>query len=285
MNNVFKAFLSKDLPASPIQKASQAAVIALSWSIIVAANEKRDSDCATVEFPKLIEYQTNFYRYAISSQNVKVSEKAKQILREFFTQNENMDVFYFDKLLSKEPSSNIIVFLSTILEYKFDVDGTDDLLTANQEKLMDHFIKGLITCKVKPNSNYFVACRIFLKSITPDLWKQHILSALQRAMLRSPEIVLQSVGAIVRELEFDISDHSMDLGKTLIQNLYSKNDSARIEAVESLKEVAFKCKDIKAIEALLNLVFAVLNGSDGKITVVEYRMNVLQVIFSVNITA
>jgi hypothetical protein len=34
---------------------------------------------------------------------------------------------------------------------------------------------------------------------------------------------------------------------------------------------------VEAIEALLKQIFAVLNGADGKITVVEYRINLLQV--------
>lgn len=85
------------------------------------------------------------------------------------------------------------------------------------------------------------------------------------------------VGAIIHEINIDCSDFAFDLGKTLITNLYSKDDSARTEAVESLREIAIKCTDTKAIEALVKQVFAVLNGCDGKITVAEFRINILQV--------
>jgi hypothetical protein len=96
-------------------------------------------------------------------------------------------------------------------------------------------------------------------------------------MLRSPEIVLHNVGAILSEINFDVSDFSMDLGKTLVQNLASKDDTTRQESVESLKQVALKCSEVKAVEPLVKLVFDVLNGSQGKITVAEYRINLLQV--------
>lgn len=138
-------------------------------------------------------------------------------------------------------------------------------------------IKGLVTVKVKPNVALFTSCSQLLKSLNADEFKKSILPALQRAMLRSPEVILQGVGAIIHEINIDCSDFAFDLGKTLITNLYSKDDSARVEAVETLKEISIKCSDTKAIEALVKQVFAVLNGCDGKITVAEFRINILQV--------
>lgn len=276
-NNVLKGILTKDLSAAPPLKASQAAVIALGWSISIASNVNHASNVVTVELPKLIEIQAGLYQMGVSSDNIKVSEKATQILNTFFQQNEELMDVYFQKLLTIEPSSGVVLLMSAILTLKQKMDGSNHLLTANKEKIIEHFIKGLITVKVKPNSICMTLCGVILKSINHDEFKSQILPALQRAMLRSPEIILQGVGAIVRELEIDVGEFSLDMGKTLIQNLYSKDDCARSEAVESLKQVAMKCSDVKAIESLIKQIFAVLNGSDGKITVAEYRINILQV--------
>lgn len=276
-NNVLKGILTKDLTAAPPLKASQAAVIALGWSISIGSNINHASTVATTELPKLIEIQAGLYQIGVSSENIKVSEKATQMLNTFFEQNEELLDVYFQKLLTVEPSSGVVLLMSVILTLKQKISGNIDMLSANKEKVIEHFIKGLITVKVKPSSICISLCRVILKSISHDEFKSQILPALQRAMLRSPEIILQGVGAIVRELEIDVSEFSLDMGKTLIQNLYSKDDCARSEAVESLKQVALKCSDVKAIETLIKQVFAVLNGSDGKITVAEYRINILQV--------
>lgn len=277
MNNVLKTILSKDLIGATSLKASQAAIIALGWSIILATHEKRDTELWQVEFPKLIEYQIGFYQYGISSTNGKISEKAFIVTKQFFDQNPGIHLIYFDKLLSNDtPTSNGIVFLSMIINYQIGIDGNQNLLDQNYSKLIDHFIKGLITSKIKPNVNYFAACSIILKSINTDTLQKCILPALQRSMLRSPEIILQGVGAILQELQVDVSPYAMDIGKTLIQNLYTKDDVARSEAVESLKQLSLKCSDPKSIGELIEKLFAVLNGSDGKITVAEYRINILQ---------
>lgn len=278
LNGVFKGFLAKDL-ASPSLKTSQAAVIALGWSLLLASNVKPTSETGKVEFPKLIEYQANLYQIAVSSANNKVSDKASQMLSHYWQQNDDLISLYFERLLITEASSSVILLLSHILTYKATSNNVE-WLTNNKEKLLDHFIKGLVTVKVKPHATFIPSCSVLLKSITHDEFKTFLLSPLQRSMLRSPEIVLQVVGAIVHELGIDVSDFAVDLGKPLIQNLYSKDNTARAEAVESLKEVATKCSDAKSIEILLKQIFAVFNGSDGKITVAEYRINVLQVIYS-----
>lgn len=268
--------MAKDL-ATPSSKSSQAAVIALGWTTLVATNVQRESDTGKLEFPKLIEYQANFYQIGVSSTNSKVSEKAGQLLMHFWTQNDTLVQIYFDRLLAMEPASSVILFISSILTYKQIQHKDTTLFDKNRSKILDHFIKGLVAIKVKPNANYIPLCSVFLSSITYDDFKSVFLSALQRSMLRSPEVVLQGVGLIVHALHIDISDFAIELGKPLIQNLYTKDDCARAEAVHSLKEIAQKCSDVKTIETLLKQIFNVFNGSDGKITVAEYRINVLQV--------
>lgn len=275
-NAVFKALVGKELPSAPPMKASQAAVIALGWSVLIATSSP-DVPKNSAEFKKLFESQIGLYSIAVSSGGKKQEDQAAYVLRELFTKFEDAETVYFKKPLEMEPSAGVLLLLMAFI--KFAGTTEKDLLTPNKPKLIDHFIKSLITVKVKPNSKHFSLCTQLLKTISKEEFTSLVLPALSRAMLRSPEIILKGVGEIVKELPLELSFCSMELGKTLITNLYSKDDTARIEAVESLKFLAEKCSDASAIEALMNQTFAVLNGSDGKITVAEYRINILQVSF------
>jgi hypothetical protein len=269
-NAVFKSFCTKELVNAPPAKGSAAATLALVWTNSVATHTNRES----AEFPKLMEFQSLLYALAIQTGSEKMTEKAYSFLKAFWSkQSDDVVKMYFEKFLAMEPAHNVVTFLAALL--RFSDDKT--LLETNKAKLLDHFVKGVITVKAKPNCHHITACRILLEATTKDEVKSVLIPAMQRSMLRNPEIVLEGVGYIVRELTVDISDSCADLGKVLIQNLYSKNDSSRVEAVNSLKEIARKCSDAKIIEALLTQIFQVLGGSDGKITVAEYRINLLQV--------
>ena len=277
-NAVFKSFCSKELASAPPAKASAAAVIALVWTNSVGLNAKRDSEVGKVEFLKLMEYQSLLYALAIQSNNEKVSEKAYSVIKTFWHKLGDDELKkYFDKFIGMEPAFNVVTFLSALLVFYRDEKSENEILSSNKAKLLDHFVKGLITAKTKPNFHHITACKILIQSMTKDEVKSALLPAMQRSMLRNPEIVLEGVGYIVKELRVDINDSISELGKVLIQNLYSKNDASRSESVESLKEIAKKCTDAKTIENLLTQIFSVLGGSDGKITVAEYRINLLQV--------
>lgn len=277
-NAVFKSLCTKELVNAPPAKASTAAVIALVWTNSIGLNVDRDSDVGKTEFPKLMEYQSVLYALAIQSSNDKVTERAYSFLKSFWLKLGDTAVkMYLDKFMAMEPAHNVVTFLSALLRFYRDEKSDSTLVNTNKAKLLDHFVKGLITVKAKPNCHHITACKIILEATTKDEVKTTLLPAMQRSMLRNPEIVLEGVGYIVRELNIDISDSSVELGKVLIQNLYSKNDASRSESVDSLKEIAKKCSDVKAIEALLTQIFSVLGGSDGKITVAEYRINLLQV--------
>lgn len=276
-NNVLKTIVSKDLVGLTSLKSSQAAVIALGWSIQLATHAKRDTHVGKNEFMRLIEYQATFYQFGICGGNEKVSDRAEQLITTYWLQCDDIELVYFDRLLALEPAANIIVLLSAVLRFRAQRRGDIALIAQHKEKLIEHFIKGLVTVKVKPQMVAITSCSQLLKTLSLDECKKSILPALQRSMLRSPEIVLQAVGAIVHELDIDVSEFAFDLGKVLIQNLYSKDELARVEAVESLRELAQKCSDAKAIEALAKHAFGVFNGADGKITVAEYRINILQV--------
>lgn len=116
----------------------------------------------------------------------------------------------------------------------------------------------------------------FLKQITPDLLKKILLPALQKSMLRNPEIILEAVGLVIGGLGLDLSPYSLDLGNSLIANLYSKDDQARNESAQAIKALAEQISDPKAIEELLKRCFSVFHGSDGKLTVVDHKIGVLQ---------
>lgn len=277
-NAVFKSLCTKELVNAPPVKGSAAAVVALIWTISISQNINRESATGKTEFLKLMEYQSLLYALAVQSNNEKVSEKAYGVLKCYWSKlGDDVVKIYFDRFIAMEPAHNVITFISALLHFFRDERSENSILEANKVKILDHFVKGLITVKVKPNCQHINACKILLEAVTKQEMKTVLLPAMQRSMLRNPEIVLEGVGYVLRELKIDISESSVDLGKVLIQNLYSKNDASRSESVEALKEIAKKTSDPKAIETLLTHIFSALGGSEGKITVAEYRINLLQV--------
>ncbi|KAM7361540.1 lethal (3) 80Fj [Cochliomyia hominivorax] len=273
MMSIFKILSHKELANAPLQKASKAALIALGWTSLLNKCCDRESNVYKTELPRLIEYQSILYQIVLCSLNERLINLANNVLIEIM--EKGYFELYMQDLIKKEPSSNIVVFMSILITLK-NISCGMDVLPEYKEILIDFFIKGIITAKSKPHFSCISVCKILLNSITKIEFENKLLPPMQRSMLRNPELILQIVGLIIGEINIDFSQYALTLGKVLIQYLHSKDEISRTESVESLKYLSMKCSDVEVIAKLLNQIFAILNGVEGKITVAEYRINIIQ---------
>lgn len=85
-----------------------------------------------------------------------------------------------------------------------------------QPILIDTLVKMGISCKKKPESYIIKESSGVLQLITHEEFSSLILPSLQKAMLRSPEIILESIGFVLYGLSLDLSQYAMDIGKVLV---------------------------------------------------------------------
>ncbi|XP_055340770.1 eIF-2-alpha kinase activator GCN1-like isoform X2 [Paramacrobiotus metropolitanus] len=125
------------------------------------------------------------------------------------------------------------------------------------------------------DDSVFDLCERPLRYITTEQFKESILPALTKALLRNPESALPAVVKILRSLKIDLSPFCLEIGKHLTVQLHSKVDESRRLSAEACKCLAQKCQNSGHAVELLRHVFAVLNGSEGKITVANERIDLL----------
>lgn len=288
MNGTFKVLLAKDLKELAPGKVTPFAFIALQWSILLLGGLRKEETAAggklLPEIEQMIGYQCQFYQMALFVGNAKVTRKTNEILFEFWSETD-LDKVAATYLL-KRPDSDMtgLLFLAGVVQYQEDNDGCSGLVDEHKDVLFEQFIKFFITAKEKANPHFLTQCRVFINSISETDFQSKFLPPMQKALLRNPEIVLKVAGIIFNAVEIDLSSCAFDLGKVLIQNLYSNNGDSRVEALDSLRSLAEKCEDATVVDKLVELILSVWNnGVDGKkITLVELRLSVLKGIGSLS---
>lgn len=93
------------------------------------------------------------------------------------------------------------------------------------------FIKVAISCKTKPAVYAIRASDSLLKHVSHEEFKRQLLPAMQKAMLRNPEIILESVGHVIEGLFLDMSQYAQDVGRSLASKLPDWAESAACFAV------------------------------------------------------
>ncbi|KAH8289080.1 hypothetical protein KR054_012411, partial [Drosophila jambulina] len=274
MLNVFKAILFKEFAGVSPQKACKSALIALGWICLIVKSANRHSNIYKTEKKRLIEYQSLLFQITLLSSYQRIADSRTKILYELW---ENIKIFNetLEIIFQMEATTNTTVILMTMVQFESKNDKSL-ILKEYKKKLSEYFVKSMISCKYKPDKALIKACRPLLESLTESEFDSFIYPPLQRSILRSPENTLESIGLIFDLVNFDCSPYAHKMGHVLIKNLYSNADTARHESLESLKLISMKCSDWIIVKELLEHIFSVLNGSDGKINVIEYRLNILQ---------
>lgn len=276
MLSVFKTLLVKELPLAPAHKSCKYSVVALGWVCLLLKNTNRDSNIYKTEKFRLIEYQSLLYQTTLLGQNARVTETATKLIYDLWDDNQVFDET-LAALFQMDATSNVTVMMMSMIRFE-EEHNSSKILSIHKIKIVEYFVKSMILCKSKPEKCLITACRPLLTKLDETEFNTLIYNDLQKSILRSPENTLQSVGLIFQLIDIDCSRYAAQIGTVLIKKLCSKGEDDRRESLESLKSLSQKCSDSNAIKDMLKLIFSILNGSEGKINVVEYRIFLLQVI-------
>uniref|UniRef100_A0A8D8V396 eIF-2-alpha kinase activator GCN1 n=1 Tax=Cacopsylla melanoneura TaxID=428564 RepID=A0A8D8V396_9HEMI len=256
----------------------------LSWSFILMKSLDLSNDMNKASFETLVRAQSILMSHVVASTNPKLLASMFKSLRTTFEDSLAPPVLiqqFGDALLKLEPNYHTIILGSYFIRYLKSAKLDSDI-PKYKNFLLDAFIKMGISAKVQPPVYIIRHAQHLLSTVTPDEFKTLFLPAFQRSMLRSPEILLPVVRFIVEQFAIDLSPYSLDLGKLLGANLYSKDDSLRSHAVLSLRSLSTRCLSSGDLAKLVTHLVAVFNGSEGKLTVPGYKMSVLEGIGSLS---
>ncbi|XP_060810909.1 stalled ribosome sensor GCN1 [Amyelois transitella] len=271
--------LSEQLRNTATSKSTcQSGLYALRWTTVIMKAIAKSPDFTLYDHNTLVVSQANFLAVVVAFGNKRQNDKAFSMLHSAWCAlgTKNLGK-YLEVLMAQPPDSgpHVCVTLSAICQHHADT-GEIPAMEPYKEKILESFTKSLISVKSRPNANYIKGCSAFLQLLNKSEVDGSLLPALHKAMLRSPETIIEAVGEVVENLNVDLDGIAVDIGKSLIVNLHSKNEWVREEALRALQRVARRCKALDVARALLTHAFAEYNGASGKLTSSEDKIVVLQ---------
>ncbi|KAI1293700.1 eIF-2-alpha kinase activator GCN1 [Halotydeus destructor] len=200
----------------------------------------------------------------------KAEPKIRSLLRK-------IDFSVFANLLKNTSSDNVdvVVMWSFLYNILAGVQETD-LIAATKDHSVNLYIKNVLGIKSKLDvPSLTCSSQYVLMQMNDKDFVENFLPAAQRAVLRNPEIAFEILAHSIGRVELDLSDYATELGKLIGVQLHSKEDDLREFAVLGAKNLAIKCSYENSVKTLIRYFFAILNGSEGKLTIVNQRYGVL----------
>uniref|UniRef100_A0A4W4EKN6 TOG domain-containing protein n=1 Tax=Electrophorus electricus TaxID=8005 RepID=A0A4W4EKN6_ELEEL len=257
------------------KSSASGACCALLWTCLVArkafpSTEKREGP----HWKKLVEVQSLLHAEVVGGASRNAIKSVTKRLNKLWKDSPCLVDQYMATLLSLEPNPSSMPLLAACV----DAAATQrDLATIDKHKaaLLDLYTKTVLMSKTRPQQHILDRSGPLLRHVTHAEFKELLLPTLQKALLRSPENCIQTISSMLDQLTLDLSQYAMDIGKGLASQLKASNAELMEQAVQAVQNLAQQCSDPSAVHDLVKHLFSILTGSEGKLTAVAQKMNVL----------
>ncbi|XP_068094819.1 stalled ribosome sensor GCN1 [Hyperolius riggenbachi] len=266
----------------PSKSSGSAAALAFAWTCVVSKVVFSNPDKQQGEtWNKLVECQSFLLMEIIGGSHRHAVKGSSKRINTLWKENHGLVAKYLDAIFSLELNQNFAGLLGLAVQFCVK-QNAKDILNKYRSHFLDFYMKTVLMSKAKPPKYVLESCTPLLQHVTHGEFKDQILSILQKSLLRSPENVIETISSLFASVTIDLSQYALDLGKGLSGQLKSNNSQLMDGAVVALQNLAHQCSDPAAVEALGRHLFAILGGSEGKLTAVAQKMSVLSGIGSLS---
>ncbi|XP_069038064.1 stalled ribosome sensor GCN1 [Lepisosteus oculatus] len=266
----------------PSKSSAPAASLALSWTcLLVRAVFPSPDSREGPTWKKLVEVQSLLLSEVLGGARRNTVASALKSLHLLWTQNPGLADQYLSTLLSLDQHQSSLGLLGVCVDF---CSTQRDMATVDKHKsgLLDLYVKTVLMSKSKPQNHILERCAPVLRHVSHAEFKELLLPALQKSLLRSPENAMETISSLLSSVTLDLSQYAMDIGKGLASQLKANNPALMGQAVVALRNLAHQCSDPSAVQDLLTQLFSILGGSEGKLTVVAQKISVLSGIGSLS---
>ncbi|XP_067680434.1 stalled ribosome sensor GCN1-like [Haliotis asinina] len=260
----------------PCRSSSGEALMGLSWTCeALRVVMKSEKGLSQQELKEMVSVQVLLVFGALADGNKAIDKSAYRKMCRVWKCVPGSAEQYAQALESLEVSMHNLCTVALLFKY---LVATKDQATIDKhkERFVEDYLKVVLASRTRPPVHVLESCHEILRHVTHADFKGQILPATQKCMLRSPEICLQTMSYMIAGVKLDLSQYSQDLAKLLGTQLISKDERMRQTAQAAIKNLAKQISDPEAAEKLVTHFFGVLNGSEGKLTVADQKLSVLQ---------
>uniref|UniRef100_A0AAR2IYZ7 TOG domain-containing protein n=1 Tax=Pygocentrus nattereri TaxID=42514 RepID=A0AAR2IYZ7_PYGNA len=258
-----------------MKSTASGACCALPWTCLIVrvvfpTPEKREGP----QWKKLVEVQSLLLAEVVGGASRNALQSVTKRLNKLWKDNTDLVDEYMTTLLSLDQSPSSLPLLALCVDY---CTAQKDMATINKHKaaLLDLYMKTVLMSKARPLQHILDKSGSVLRHVSHSEFKEQLLPTLQKALLRSPENSMQTISSMLASLTLDLSQYAKDIVKGLASQLKASNTELMEQAVQALRNLSQQCSDPNAVQDLITHLFGILGGSEGKLTAVAQKMNVL----------
>ncbi|EPS66888.1 hypothetical protein M569_07888, partial [Genlisea aurea] len=190
-----------------------------------------------------------------------------------FTKSSDMYKTYMEELREgRIPTRDIPDLIYVMLDF---TNSNPDSFEKWKDAYLEIYVKVVLNAKEKPTKGLSEAFLPLLAHLSQEDFKNTILPLCIRMLKRNPEIVLESVGVLLKSVNMDLSRYANDILAVVLPQSKHADDARRLASLTVIQSLSKKSTSPDAVEAMFGTVRSVLGGSEGRITFPYQRVGVI----------
>eukprot|EP00257_Ricinus_communis_P017959 XP_015576531.1 protein ILITYHIA [Ricinus communis] len=130
---------------------------------------------------------------------------------------------------------------------------------------LDTYVKAILNAKEKPATRLSESFQPLFMHLSHEDFQNVVVPSAAKMLKRNPEIVLESVGILLKFVKLDLSKYASEILSVVLPQARHTDESRRLTALAIVRCLSQKSSNPDALEAMFTAVKAVIGGSEGRL--------------------
>ncbi|OWM67342.1 hypothetical protein CDL15_Pgr000794 [Punica granatum] len=200
---------------------------------------------------------------AVMKRSFRERRACKQLFFHLFSKSPSIYKIFIEELknarISHKDSADFIFML---LEYSSE---NPSLFEEYKPVFLDVYAKAVLNAREKPAKSLSEAFHPLFRYMSHEEFQNTVVPSSVKMLKRNPEIVLESVGVLLKLVNLDLSKYAVEILSVVLPQARHADEGRRVEALAIIRSLSQKSSNPDAVEAMFNAIKAVIGGSEGRL--------------------
>ncbi|XP_008796399.2 protein ILITYHIA [Phoenix dactylifera] len=197
----------------------------------------------------------------------------KNMFFQLFYESPDIYKMYIGELKDSSISSRDGAGLIKIL-LEFSI-ATPSLFEECKPVFLEVYVKTILNAKDRPSRAFGEAFQPLLMHLEHEDFKTLVVPSSIKMLKRNPEIVLESVGDLLKSVNLDLSKYALEFLSVVLPQARHVDEARRMRALTIVGCLSQMSSDPDALPSMFSAIKAIIGGSEGKLAVPFQRIGMI----------
>ncbi|XP_058094955.1 protein ILITYHIA isoform X2 [Magnolia sinica] len=203
----------------------------------------------------------------------RIRRACKQIFFHLFSESPDLYKMYMEELKDSRISYGDGGELVRVL---LDYSTTNSSLFDQYKPIfLDLYLRAVLNAREEPTRALSEAFRPLFKCMVHEDFKTVVVPSSIKMLKRNPEIVLESVGVLLKAVNLDLSKYAIEFLSVVLPQVRHADEGRRLGALAIVGCLSQMSSDPDALPAMFSAIKAILGGSEGKLAFAYQRVGMI----------